>query len=171
MKNTLILIIISLLVSCSTPKILIQNGGLKERKSLTYENWGKAINDANFSAATDFADNTDKKLATEGFKALYDGNYLKAETLFCQINDTSYNFKESILLPYLSRHQMLKECCFLADKIGNTKYSICKDFLNFPPPIIHIKEQEVIVPIHSFNYGRTPNYRSKSEWHYQTIYG
>ena len=156
MKKLFILSALIFLFGCSSSKIVVEKSSLKSRQKLTYEDLGKAVNDADFTFAEKMADSDDQKLAVNGFKALFDGKPGDAEKYFEQTTDKEYDYRESVVLPYYFHHSMYEKCVDLAQKQDNTEYSVCEKYVGFPKSEINIGEKEIVVPIHSFNYGGTP---------------
>lgn len=145
-----------IMISCSSTKITVNEQLEKDTQNIDYKEFGKAINDAEFINAEQLAISSDEKLAVKGFKALFERKPMEAQQFFEQTEDTTYNFSQSVILPYYFRNYMYAECVSLAEKYQNNKYAICYDYSNLPEQTINISDKEIIVPIYSFNYGGTP---------------
>lgn len=156
MKKALIFFLSIILISCSSSKITIGNQIEKETQNINYKDFGEAINDANFIIAEQLANTSDQELAAKGFKALFERKPMEAQQFFEQTEDSTYNFSQSVLLPYYFRNYKYKECSDLANKYQNKNYYICDDYLSLPEQTINISDKEIIIPIFSFNYGGTP---------------
>ncbi len=156
MKKIFSFFISIIMISCSSTKITVNEQLEKDTQNIDYKEFGKAINDADFINAEQLASSSDEKLAVKGFKALFEGKPMEAQHFFEQTEDTTYNFSQSVILPYYFRNYMYADCVSLAEKYQNNKYAICYDYLNLPEQTINILDKEIIVPIYSFNYERTP---------------